>query len=307
MNEPMEVIIFYKYTPIAQPAELVRWMRALCEELSMRGRILIASEGINGTAEGTSEHVAEFERRMHREHGGDGSLADFSDVWFKHSPGTGDAFAKLKVKLRSEIVTLGLGKEGDINPNEMTGTHLRPEELKEWIRNGEDFEIIDMRNDYEYKVGHFKGSINPHMDNFRDLQSVAPELLPLKKKKVLTVCTYGVRCEKASGYLRTQGFDDVYQLDGGIGTYMKTFPGEDFLGSLYVFDRRITERFTDNYEVVGVCESCNAESEHYGNCAFDDCHKKIILCEQCEAQGPFFCSNACAQAYASLVAHSLVQ
>ncbi len=307
MNGPTEIIIFYKYTPIARPEELVRWMRAACEELSLRGRILIAPEGINGTAEGSSENILEFERRMHAESGGEGSLADFSDVWFKHSPGTGDAFAKLKIKLRPEIVTLGLGKEGDIDPNEMTGTHLKPDELKEWILRGEDFEIIDMRNDYEYKVGHFKGSINPQMENFRDLEAVTPELLSLKKKKVLTVCTYGVRCEKASGYLKTQGFEDVYQLDGGIGTYMKAFPGEDFLGSLYVFDRRITERFTDNYDVVGVCESCKAVSEHYGNCTFDDCHKKIILCESCEAKGPFFCADECAQAYASLGPLSLVQ
>ena len=284
MQDATEIIIFYKYTPIANPKGLMVWMRAMCTELDIRGRILIANEGINGTAEGTVPAIRQFEERMHAQNGTEGTFADFSNVWFKHSPGVGDAFPKLKIKVRNEIVTLGLGAEGDIDPNKITGTHATPEEVKAWIQSGEDFTIVDMRNDYEFKVGRFKDSINPQMENFRDLASAAPELEPLKKKKVLTVCTYGVRCEKASGYLKSQGFEDVYQLDGGIGTYMKAFPGEDFLGSLYVFDGRITERFTDNYEVVGVCHACGKQSEHYGNCAIHDCHKKLIICESCEAR-----------------------
>ncbi len=304
MQEQTEIIIFYKYTPIKDPVGLMEWMRALCTKLDIKGRILIAKEGINGTGEGTKENLTEFERSMHAQDGSAGTYADFSDVWFKHSPGTGDAFPKLKIKVRNEIVTLGLGKEGDVNPNEVTGVHLKPKELKQWIEAGEDFAVIDMRNDYEFQVGHFKGSINPKMENFRDLAKVAPELEPLKKKKVLTVCTYGVRCEKASGYLKTQGFEDVYQLDGGIGTYMKAYPGEDFLGSLYVFDGRITERFTDQYEVVGKCHACGEQSEHYGNCAVHDCHKKLIICESCENTGEMiFCSPACQEIYTRATPH----
>ena len=191
-------------------------------------------------------------------------------------------------------MTLGLGTEGDIDPNKVTGTHVTPEEVKAWITNGEDFQIVDMRNDYEFKVGRFKDSINPTMENFRDLTKATPELKSLKAKKVLTVCTYGVRCEKASGYLKTQGFTDVYQLNGGIGTYMKAVPGEDFLGSLYVFDGRIIEHANSPYEVVGKCDVCKEASEHYGNCAYEDCHKKLIICESCEASGGrHCCSDTC--------------
>lgn len=307
MNIETEIIIFYKYTPIADPAGLMKWMREMCTELGIKGRILIAEEGINGTAEGGRDAILRFEEKMHAQDGSAGTFADFHDVWFKHSPGTGNAFPKLKIKVRKEIVTLGLGEEGDIDPNKVTGTHASPEEVRKWIKNGEDFVIVDMRNDYEFKVGRFKDSINPKMENFRDLAKVAPELEPLKTKKVLTVCTYGVRCEKASGYLKTQGFNDVYQLDGGIGTYMKTYPGEDFLGSLYVFDGRITERFTDDYEVVGVCEKCGVKSERYDNCAFDDCHKKLILCESCSREEPFYCGEDCAQRHSVLRAGALVQ
>ncbi len=294
MQEENEIIIFYKYTPIEDPKGLMGFMRATCTELGLRGRILIAHEGINGTAEGTSANITEYEKRMHAQDGAVGTYANFSDVWFKHSRGTGTAFPKLKIKVRKEIVTLGLGEEGDIDPNKITGTHASPAEVKSWIMSGEDFQIVDMRNDYEFKVGRFKDSINPEMENFRDLANASPALESLKKKKILTVCTYGVRCEKASGYLKSQGFEDVYQLEGGIGSYMKAYPGEDFQGSLYVFDGRITERFTDNYEVVGRCHACGEKSEHYGNCAVHDCHKKLIICESCTTSGPpIFCSDAC--------------
>lgn len=221
MNSTHEIIIFYKYTPIAEPEKFRDFHRELCILLRLTGRVLIAKEGINGTLEGTSAAIAAYEKRMREEDGSATSHGNFSDLWFKHSPGTGNAFPKLKVKVRKEIVTLGLGEEGDIDPNEITGTHLKPEELKQWIDNGEDVTIIDMRNDYEYKVGHFAGSINPKLDNFRDLAVTLPKLEHLKDKKVLTVCTYGVRCEKASGFLKSKGFNDVYQLDGGIGSYMK--------------------------------------------------------------------------------------
>lgn len=296
MESAFEIIIFYKYTHISDPEAFMRWHKEVCILLRLTGRVLIAPEGINGTLEGKTVHLKRYEELMHAQDGSPGTFGDFADVWFKHSPGQGNAFPKLKVKVRDEIVTLGLGKEGDIDPNHITGTHITPQILKDWIEKGEEFEIIDMRNDYEYAVGHFKGSINPEMENFRDLAKATPELEALKDKKVLTVCTYGVRCEKASGYLKTQGFKDVYQLEGGIGTYMKAYPGEDFLGSLFVFDNRMLERFTDAYPVVGECRVCSQKSEHYANCALADCHKKIIVCETCLLSfGDAWCSQKCNQ------------
>lgn len=294
MDTGFEVIIFYKYTPIADPAAFVAWQRATCEDIGIKGRILIAHEGINGTVEGTHEQIAEYTKRMHAQNGTEGTFGDFSDVWFKSSPGTGHAFPKLKVKVRSEIVTTGLPKEEDIDPNAITGQHIDADELKKWYETGEDFEIIDMRNDYEYAVGHFKGSRPSGMENFRDLGKVVEEMGDFKKKKIITVCTYGVRCEKASGYLKQKGFDDVYQLHGGIGTYMKKYPGQEFKGSLYVFDERVTENFTNNYEVVGECFACQAKSERFGNCAWDECHKQLIICDECAPKAKeIFCSDAC--------------
>lgn len=287
-----EIIIFYKYTPVADPVGFVSWMRQTCEDIGIFGRILIAHEGLNGTVEGTPEQITEYGLRLHAQDGSPGTFGNFSDVWFKSSPGTGRAFKKLKVKVRKEIVATGLAKNEDVDPNAVTGKHIPADELKRWIESGEQFEIIDMRNDYEYAVGHFAGSHDSQMRNFRDLKQVANKFADLKDKKVLTVCTYGVRCEKASGFLLKQGFKDVYQLHGGIGTYMKQFPGQDFQGSLYVFDDRMTEQFTPDYQVVGACVSCRQPSERFGNCAWDECHKQLIICETC-SHAPVWCSVDC--------------
>lgn len=294
MNSSYEIIIFYKYTLIRDPERFMRFHKELCILLRLTGRVLIAKEGINGTLEGKPEAIRAYEERMRKEDGSVGTHGDFSDLWFKHSPGTGSAFPKLKVKVRDEIVTLGLGKEGDIDPNQVTGTHLKPEQLKEWLTEGVDVTIIDMRNGYEYNVGHFAGSINPKLENFRDLAETLPKLEHLKEKKVLTVCTYGVRCEKASGFLKQQGFKDVYQLDGGIGSYMKKYPGQDFNGSLFVFDNRMLERFTDEYQVVGECERCGKKSEAITNCTNKDCHRKMVICDACQDENvELYCKSSC--------------
>lgn len=287
-----QIVIYYAYTRIADPAGFVAWHKKFLTPLGVTGRILIAEEGINGTLEGSKESLAAYEKAMHAMDGSGDSYGNFSQVWFKYSEGTGNAFPRLKVRVRSEIVTLGLPKKEDVDPNTTTGTHITPQVLKSWIDSGEPIEIIDMRNDYEYEVGHFKGSINPKMENFRDLPHVLPQLEHLKDKKVVTVCTYGVRCEKASGYLKTQGFKDVYQLNGGIGTFMKEYPGKDFLGSLYVFDERVLERFTDDYERVGKCYLCSTTCEDYHDCSFPECHRQMIVCSNCkDAEGRAYCKD----------------
>ncbi len=186
----------------------------------------------------------------------------------------------------------------DINPNEVTGTHLRPQELHEWIKNKKEFFIVDMRNAYEHKVGHFENSILPPIENFRDLPKVVEQIFHLKNKTVLTVCTGGVRCEKASGFLITEGFTDVYQLDGGIVSYMEKYPNENFRGKLYVFDGRVTMGFyTDDakHKIVGQCDTCGEQSENYINCDNPVCHRHFINCVNCieKNNGKSFCPGGC--------------
>lgn len=289
-----KIILYYKYTHVANPEGFMNWHRDICTKLGLKGRVLIAHEGINGTLEGTVENIDAYCKLMHAQDGSEGTYGDFSDVVFKTSKGTGDAFPKLKVKVRPEIVTTRLG-EDDVDPNQITGVHLKPEELKKWYDSGEEFYIVDMRNTYEYQVGRFKGSIDAGMDNFRDLPKVVPKISNLKDKKVVTVCTGGVRCEKASGYLKKKGFNDVYQLDGGMHMYMEQFPGQDFEGALYVFDNRITADTTKDRPIVGKCIKCESPCERYTNCANTECHYQFICCEECEhtSDTRLYCPKAC--------------
>ncbi len=286
-----KIILFYKYVNIEDPVKLKNEQMDLCVALGLKGRVIVAKEGINATLEGTEENIEKYLKVY---------LSDprFSDTHIKKSFGTGDSFPKLSVKARKEIVSLHLEK--DINPNEITGVHLKPEELKQWYESGKDFVVVDMRNDYEFKVGRFKDSIMPDLQNFRDVPKALSDIEHLKDKTVLTVCTGGVRCEKASGLLKREGFKDVYQLDGGIVSYMEKFPAQEFEGTLYVFDKRITMDFDsinnvgDKHVVVGKCDKCEVSSERFVNCKYPQCNKHFICCESCsEEDGKSFCSVEC--------------
>lgn len=288
------ILLYYKYTEIKNPKELMEAQRELCEELHLKGRIIIATEGINGTVEGFEDDIKQFIEEMTKD-------SRFCDIQWKKSNGTGDAFPKLSVKVRSEIVSSYL-EEKNINPNNITGKYITPDELHYWLHPkkgtiGKEFYIVDMRNDFETKSGYFENSIFPGLRQFRDLKSVVLNLEHLKNKTIVTVCTGGVRCAKASGFLMTQGFNDVYQLKGGIVSYMEKYPNMDFKGKLYVFDKRLVMGFnTDSIDhtVVGVCEKCGNKSEHYINCSNTICHRHFILCVECsDEKGEGQCPKEC--------------
>lgn len=282
-------LLFYKYIPIEDPVALKNSQRELCLKLNLKGRVIIAEEGINATLEGSSQDIEEYIQTM---------LQDprFLDIQWKKSVGSGSAFPKLSIKVRSEIVAGRLGQD-DIKPWEVTGKYLQPEELNGWIHSGREFYIVDMRNDFEQEVGFFSGSILTKMEHFGDLPKVVPQIEHLKNKAILTVCTGGVRCEKASGFLVKHGFSDVYQLYGGIVSYMEKYPNEDFVGALYTFDNRLVMGF--NMEdpkrvIVGKCVKCGKPSENFINCLDDFCHRHFIACSDClEGRDKMFCPTGC--------------
>jgi len=276
MTEEYTIILFYKYIYIKDPEVLKGAQLELCQKLGLLGRIIVAEEGINATLEGTNKNVEKYINSITRD-------KRFSDLRFKKSVGVGNAFPRLSVKARREIVSLNLG-EKEINPNKITAKYLKPKELHEWFEKKEDFEIVDMRNNYEHKSGHFKDSHLLPMKNFRDLPKVFSGIENLKNKKVLAVCTGGVRCEKATGYLKTKGFKNVYQLDGGIVSYMEKYPNEDFEGKLYVFDKRVTMGFetrSHKHKIIGKCEKCGNSSDLYADCKNPSCNNHFICCKDC--------------------------
>lgn len=278
-----QILLYYYYGDLPDAEELTQQQRDLCASLGLRGRLIISHEGINGTLEGETDATERYVEAL---------LAEprFAAIHMKRSPGTGDAFAKLSVKYRPEIVGAMLA-EDDFNPATFTAPYLTAEELHEWIHSGKEFYIVDMRNDFEHASGHFHNSILPPMKHFRELSSVLPTLEHLKDKTVVTVCTGGVRCEKASGFLLKKDFREVYQLYGGIVTYMENYPNQDFLGKLYVFDGRITMGFeTDSpdHVIVGRCRHCSRPSERYVNDDGDPARPHFICCETCAADYPLY-------------------
>jgi UPF0176 protein len=294
MEDEYQILLFYKYLTIEQPESMRLKLREICEKLELTGRLIVAREGLNITVEGKIENTQAFENWFK-------SQDQFADIHFKRSPGNGQSFPKLSVKTRQEIVSLHLG-EANFSPWQKTGKYITPTELHELFESGKEFYIIDMRNDYEHLSGHFEGSILPPMRNFRELPEIIPSIVHLKDKKIVTVCTGGVRCEKASGYLINQEFTDVSQLAGGIVSYMEQFPNQHFLGKLYVFDQRVLMGFnTDSPEhvIVGRCAGCDGSSERYVNCYNEDCHKHYILCQKCDESNGRYCTPKCRQKFFS--------
>ncbi|MBP6948931.1 MAG: hypothetical protein KBB50_02555, partial [Candidatus Pacebacteria bacterium] len=176
------------------------------------------------------------------------------------------------------------------------------EELKKWYEEEKDFVIVDMRNSYEYAVGHFKGSEDLGMAASRELKDTVEKLEKIKDKTIVTVCTGGIKCEKMSAYLLHKGFKDVHQLSGGIHTYMEKFPAQDFLGTLYTYDERLVMDFGGDREIVGRCKRCDAKTEKFQNCANSECNMLFLICDECvSSEGPGFCSEKCEHSTARVV------
>jgi UPF0176 protein len=287
MNQDYRVLLYYKYVTIENPEECRDEHLQFCTELGLKGRILIAAEGINGTVSGTVEQTDAYIKFMD-EH------PLFSGTIFKIDEATEHAFKKMRVRVRPELVTLRL--EDDIDPRVKTGKHLKPAEFYEAMQR-EDTVVIDARNDYEFDLGHFRGAVRPEITNFRELPEwIRENKQEFEGKKILTYCTGGVRCEKFSGWLLEEGFEDVGQLDGGIVTYGKDpeVQGELWDGQLYVFDERISVPVNrKEHVVVGKDHFTGEPCERYVNCANPECNKKILCSEDNEHRHLRSCSHEC--------------
>jgi UPF0176 protein len=286
--EQYRILLYYKFVPISDHEALAREHLAFCKKLGVKGRILIAPEGINGTLSGTVEQTEEYQRVMRQ-------IPLFHDMVYKVDESDTHTFKKIFVRPKKELVTFRL--EEDVNPNELTGTHLKPQEFYEKLQQ-DDVIVLDGRNYYEYDIGRFRGAIRPEVETTREFPEwIRENLSQYKDRPILTYCTGGIRCEKLSGFLLKEGFKDVYQLDGGIVTYGKDpeVQGRLFDGKCYVFDDRISVPInrTDEDIVVGTCYHCGKSEDRYINCANDLCHRKHVCCEACEEEHNSYCSSEC--------------
>lgn len=292
MSAPFQVLLYYKYSPIPDPQAYAEAHRRLCADLDLKGRILVAKEGLNGTVSGTPENCSKYRAALDADPLTPGIhwKIDDSDV---------PVFPRLSVKVREEVVTLELGDE-DFSPADLTATHLAPEEWREAMKE-DNVVVIDARNDYEWKIGHFQGAMLPEVNSFKEMPEwVREHRDELEGKKILTYCTGGIRCEKFSGFLLNEGFEDVYQLDGGIVTYGKdeVTRGEGYEGECYVFDDRLSVPVnrTKGARLVSACRKCGQKSVRYRNCAWKPCNAQFLLCEDCEEAKGRYCEAVCEEA-----------
>ena len=270
-NKPYSVLLYYCYAQITNPEEYREEHHLFCVENNIRGRIIISDEGLNGTVSGLIEDCEKYMAYIHAD-------PRFSKTEFKIDYHDTHTFAKIHVRYKPEIVHSSLRH---LDPNVKTGKHLEPEEFKN-MKDQEDVVILDVRSNYEHELGRFKNAITLDIDNFRDFPEKVKELEHLKNKKVLTYCTGGIKCENASAFLLEQGFEDVYQLHGGIIKYGMEAGGEDFEGKCYVFDNRIAVEVNSvNPTIVSKCHVCGTASDRMVNCANPSCNEHLAICEAC--------------------------
>lgn len=242
------VAALYKFADLPDFEAMIPPLKALCNLHQVKGTLLLAAEGINGTIAGTRggiNAVVELLRADDR----------LKDLEYKESMANEQPFYRMKVRPKKEIVTLGVP---GINPNKKVGKYVKPEDWNALISDP-DVILIDTRNDYEYRIGTFKGAINPKTDSFREFpEFVKTKLDPKKHKKVAMCCTGGIRCEKASSYMLEQGFEQVYHLKGGILKYLENIKPEESLwdGECFVFDNRTSVKHGLIEGEFDLCHGC---------------------------------------------------
>lgn len=280
------VIAYYHYTFIAEAEQMVAEHLDYCKSIGIRGRIYIANEGINGTISGSVSACTTYMNNLK-------ANPLFKGIEFKIDEHHEHAFNRLHVRYKTEIVHSGLRDPKEIDPTKETGKHLRGEEFTR-LKEEDDVVIIDVRSNYETRLGRFKNSVTLDIENFREFPNKIPELERYKDKKVVTVCTGGIKCEKASAYLIKQGFKDVYQLHNGIIGYAKETGGKDFDGSLYVFDGRVSVPINQvNPVAIAQCSKCGTSTFRNLNCANVECNEQFNMCEKCGEEMEGACSEAC--------------
>lgn len=291
-----KILLYYKFTPIKDPEAVKLWQKTLCDSLNLRGRILVSTQGLNGTVGGEMEDLKKYIKATKQ-------FAGFKNTVFKWSDGGREDFPRMSVKHRRELVGFqNSDDEIEVDENGVVGggKHIKPAQVHELVEKyGDDVVFFDGRNAHEAKIGKFKNAVVPNTNTSRDFiaELESDKYDDIKDKKVITYCTGGIRCEAISAMMKKRGFTDVYQIDGGIVKYGEAY-GDDGLweGSLRVFDNRMTVDFSDHTKTIGECTHCGGPTNNFENCAHMECNDLVLICLHCK-QNPnlLFHTEECRQ------------
>ena len=277
-----KILLYYIFTPLADPEAIKLWQKTLCDTLNLRGRILISKHGLNGTVGGDIKDLKSYVKSTKE-------YPAFKKIVFKWSDGEREDFPRMSVKVRRELV----GFKNSDNEFEVSekgvvggGTHIKPKQVHKMVEKyGDEVVFFDGRNAHEAQIGKFKNAVVPNTHTSRDFiaELESNKYDDIKHKKVITYCTGGIRCEVISAMMKKRGFKDVYQIDGGIVKYGEEY-GDDGLweGSLRVFDKRMTLNFSVHAKTIGTCTHCDEKTSNFENCAWANCNDLVLICQACK-------------------------
>lgn len=272
------ILLYYSLTPLPDPQAIALWQRELCERLGLRGRILVSPEGLNGTVGGEVNALKQYAKITR-------SYPGFRGMELKWSDGSAGDFPRLSVKVRDELVAFGAPGQVTVDQNGVVGggTHISPQELDHMADSRDDLVFFDGRNAWEARIGKFKDAVVPEVETTHDFVTEldSGKYDHLKDKPVVTYCTGGIRCEFLSALMIQRGFQEVYQLDGGIVRYGEARQDSGLWeGSLAVFDARGAIDFSPEAAVIGTCDVCGKPANTFVNCSDPTCHHRFLACAE---------------------------
>lgn len=289
-----KILLYYVFTPLADPEAIRLWQHALCWSLGLRGRIIVAPHGLNGTVGGELDACKAYVKATKQ-------YPAFKNIDFKWSQGTGLAedgssldFPKLTVRARDEIVSFGTPQELRVDEHGVVGggEHLTPEQVDALVAQRDDVVFLDGRNRIEAELGRFEGAVVPDVDNTHDFirELDAGSWDHLKDKPIISYCTGGVRCEVLSSLMKDRGFNEVYQIDGGIMRYAEEYgTSSHWKGALTVFDGREVVTYSDD-EPISRCHRCQTPVARLQNCSDPACRVRLVTCQDCGTSQRIACT-----------------
>ncbi len=279
------VLSYYYFTPIDQPEVELNSHKNFVKNRDVSGRIYISSEGINGQMSGSSKDCREYMDWMNQH-------PLFASMDFRITKHSENIFPKMTVKIRDQLVALD--RKIDFKNR---GKYLTPKEWKEALESDADHLLIDVRNDYEWEIGHFDKAELPRYKTFREFNDYVKQLKKkpkAEKQKIMMYCTGGIRCELYSSFLKEKGFEDVYQLQGGVINYGLNEGNKHWLGNLFVFDDRLSVPICEEKgTTIGHCHHCQTSNDDYFNCANMDCNELFLCCGDCLEKYQGCCQKSC--------------